>query len=205
MSLYLIRHGETAHNRDGLGLGSADVALTDQGQQQAKAIATRFADEPLARVLASPLRRASFIAEVLAASTGADLTIREELVEMDVGQTEHLAFAEMGERFPDFLAEWRAPDPTVVAMPGGESLADVDRRLLPLIEELQTAPDDSGAIAVVSHNFVLRILVCRLLGLELAAFRSFATDLASVSKLTLRSGHATIEFLNDRCHLPDPG
>ncbi len=203
MNLYLIRHGETAHNRDGLGLGRADVPLTDYGQRQADAVVARLAAEPPTRILTSPLSRARVIAEALSAESGAPLAVREELVELDVGETEHLSFAEMGERFPDFLAEWRSADPALISMPGGESLADVAARLVPLVDELQAAPDDAGAVAVVSHNFVLRLLICRLLGLEPAAFRGFATDLASVSKLALRRGQATVEILNDCCHVPD--
>ncbi len=202
MRLYLVRHGETAYNRDGLGLGVADPPLTDRGLRQTAAAVERLAGEPVDRILTSPLTRAAAIARGLAERTGAPLDVREELIEMDVGETEGLPFREMRERFPAFIEAWRAPDPSDVAMPGGESLAQVAARLEPLAGELHALPEQSTVVAV-SHNFVLRLLICRLLGLEVAAFRAFSLDLASVSALSLRTGQASLRTLNDRCHLDE--
>ncbi len=204
MRLYLVRHGETAHNRDGLGLGREDAQLTELGLRQTAAAVERLAGEPPDRILTSPLTRAASIARGLAERTGAPLGIREALTEMDVGETEGLPFAEMRARFPDFLEQWRAPDPSDVRMPGGESLAQVASRLEPLIAELRALPDEHTVVAV-SHNFVVRLLICRLLGLEIAAFRAFSVDLASVSTLSLRGEWASLRSLNDTSHLPvDP-
>lgn len=200
MRLYLVRHGETAYNRDGLGLGIADPPLTDLGLRQTSAAVERLATEPVDRIFTSPLGRAAAIARGLAERTGAPLDVRDHLIEMDVGETEGMPFAEMRRRFPGFLEAWRAPDPTDVVMPGGESLADVAARLEPFAAELHALPDESSAVAV-SHNFVLRLLICRLLGLEVAAFRAFSLDLASVSTLSLRAGQASLRTLNNRCHL----
>ena len=203
MNLHLVRHGETAYNRDGLCLGRADVPLTDLGWRQAKAVVVRLVEEHPARILASPLVRAAAIAEELADHTGAPLMLREELIEMDVGNTEGLTFLAMAERFPEFIRRWRESNPSDVSMPGGESLRDVAVRLDPLIKELLSASDQPGDVVLVSHNFVLRLLVCRLLGLELASFRFFSTDLASVSTFVLRDGRTTVVSLNDVCHVPE--
>ena len=200
MRLSLVRHGETAYNRDGLGLGVADPPLTDLGRRQTAAAVERLAAEPIDRILTSPLARAAALAGGLAERTGAPCEVRGELIEMDVGETEGMPFAEMRKRFPGFLEAWRAPDPAAVAMPGGESLAQVAARLEPLVAELRALPDDAAVVAV-SHNFVVRLLLCRLLGLEIAAFRAFSLDLASISTLSLRAGQASLRTLNDRCHL----
>ncbi len=201
--LHLVRHGETAHNRDGIGLGRADVPLTERGRRQAGAAVERLALAPPGRILTSPLARAGAIARPLAERTGAPLEVRAELIELDVGETEGLPLGEIVERFPAFAAAWRGPDQVAAAMPGGESLAQLAARLEPLAAELFALPDEGGGdVAVVSHNFVLRLLVCRLLGLDPAAFRAFTIDLASISTLSLRRGRAVVERLNDRCHLP---
>ena len=201
MRLHLVRHGQTASNRDGVGLGRADVPLTEHGQWQARAAVERLAREPLARVLTSPLARAAAIARPLAARAGVPLETRAELIELDVGETEGLPLAEISARFPEFAAAWRGPDAVRTPMPGGESLAELAARLEPLAAELLALADGGGDIAVVSHNFVLRLLVCRLLGIEPDAFRSLAVDLASVSTLSTRRGRVVAERLNDRCHL----
>ncbi|MBH77640.1 MAG: hypothetical protein CL897_05375 [Dehalococcoidia bacterium] len=202
MRLLLVRHGETAYNRDGLGLGVADAPLTPIGLQQTAKAVECLSDESVTHILTSPLQRALGIAKGLAAVTGVAAEVRDELIEMDVGETEGVPFGEMNERFPGFLEAWNGVDPSGVVIPGGESLMDVSTRIESLVLELQALPEES-VVAVVSHNFVLRLLISRLLGLELPAFRSFRIDLASISTLMLRAGEASLRTLNDCCHLDE--
>lgn len=199
MILYLVRHGETAANRDGLGLGRADLPLTARGEQQAAALARRFAGEPLDRILSSPLDRCRTTASYLADSRGLVVEHRDELLELDVGHTEGMTFPAMSTRFSDFLAAWSGPDGHTTPMPGGESIEDLHRRLAPLLDELRSG--DSTRVALVTHNFVIRVALCHLLGTSLDRFRSFAVDLASVTTVNIREGRAIIRSLNDCCHL----
>ena len=199
MILYLVRHGQTAHNRDGVGLGRDDIPLTELGEQQAAALGTLFAQRPLDRVICSPLRRASETAVALAGKSAVPLDVDPALTEMDVGATEGLSFAEMDVRFPEFLAAWRGDHPEDVDMPGGESLRDVATRLEPLVARLRRG--GPGTLVVVSHNFVLKVLLCELLGLPLNQFRVFTIDVASLSTITIERGRLNIKALNDCCHL----
>lgn len=199
MLLYLVRHGETGPNRDGLGLGRADVPLTARGLAQSEAVARRLAGDPITRILSSPLQRAATIASAIGRARGVAVELREELAEMDIGETEGLAFAEMRARFPDFLAHWTGPGAAGVRMPGGESLDDVRDRIVPLLAELRDGSEQ--AVAVVSHNFVIRVMLCELLGLPSSSFRSFGVELASVSAISLDHGRVNLRFLNDCCHL----
>lgn len=199
MILYLVRHGETGYNRDGLALGRADVPLTELGERQAAAAGARLAGQPLARILSSPLTRALSTARAIAGERGVPIEVCHELIEMDIGETEGLSFVEMRERHAGLLQEWAGPGGHATTMPGGENLEGVDMRLAALLESLRAEP--SEALAVVSHNFVLRVMLCRLLGLELSAFRSMSVDLASISSLSIRNGRIAVRSLNDCCHL----
>ena len=199
--IYLVRHGETAHNRDGIGLGRSDVPLTDHGRAQAAAVGSRFANVLVERVFSSPLSRAKTVADALAGRSGLVPIVHEALLEMDVGETEGLAFPEMRQRYPTFLSEWASQSGHRVQMPGGESIEDVARRLAPFVEILRTL--NATSVAVVSHNFVLRVVLCDLMGVGPAAFRSFTVDLASVSAVSIDRGRVSLHYLNDRCHLAD--
>jgi alpha-ribazole phosphatase len=200
MSLvYLVRHGESDHNAQERGLGRADVPLSERGLEQAKLIAARFARVPLDAVLSSPLQRALVIARAIAEQHALAVDIRPELTELDVGEIEGLAYAEIRDRFPDFYAAWTGDDPVDVAMPGGESIAGLAERLAPLARDLLDGPD--RVIVVVSHNFTLRVLVCLLLGIHIASFRNFRLDLGSVTTISIQHGRAAIQALNDVCHL----
>ncbi len=201
MKLYLVRHGQTASNREGVGLGREDVALTEFGQRQAARLAVRMAGVPLDRVVTSPLLRARQTATEFASKLSLEVEADDALLELDVGATEGMPFPEMREKYPDFLRLWASPECAHVRMPGGESLQDLSDRLDPFVEHLHEAQAES--LAVVSHNFTTKILLCRLLDLPLAAFRHFATDLASVSVLDVRGGRTEVLLLNDTCHLQD--
>lgn len=199
MILYLVRHGETTYNRDGLALGQADAPLTETGHRQVGAVVARLSAEPLERILSSPLSRALTLANAIAGERATLVEARPELIELDVGSTEGTTFTDMRQRHAELLREWAGPEGHRTTMPGGESLADLDRRLAPLMEELLAEPWE--AVAVVSHNFVLRVMLCRLLGMELSAFRTMSVDLASISSLVVRNERVTIRSINDCCHL----
>lgn len=201
MKIYLLRHGETAQNRDGQGLGRADVVLTTLGKAQARASAEALIGVSLEAVYSSPLGRAVATAEVLAAINRVPVELRNELTELDVGETEGMPFAQVFERYPEFIQQWRGPDAVSVRMPGGESIADLVLRLAPFADELRARAGDREAVAVVSHNFVTRVLICLLAGVDVSRFRSFNVDLASISTIRLESEQAVIERLNDVCHL----
>ncbi len=199
MSIFLVRHGETAFNRDGQGLGRADLPLTEVGTAQASAVAERLSGCGVTRVISSPLARAFTVAQLVAGRHGISAEPLDALLELDVGETEGLEFSEMRLRFPEFLAEWASDRGWKVRMPGGESIEDLALRLKPLTAELLQS--EHGDTVVVSHNFVLRTLLCSLLDLELGGFRAFQTDLASVTCLTVRNGRVGVAFSNDTCHL----
>jgi len=113
--------------------------------------------------------------------------------------TEGMTFGVLREKYAEFLLEWSGPNGHQAVMPGGESLVDVAARVEPFVEEIRRQEYDQ--VVVVSHNFVQRILFCRLVGLPLASFRSVVFDVASLSTLSLISNRISILRLNDNCHL----
>ena len=58
LTVYLIRHGETAWNKEGRCQGVTDIPLTETGRRQARAVANTLERIPLCRILTSPLQRA---------------------------------------------------------------------------------------------------------------------------------------------------
>ena len=166
MRLILVRHGETEHNRGKLTLGRADVPLNDRGRAQARALAASFTHPPAA-IYASPLARSFETARPMSAATGVAVVTEPGLIEMDVGEMEHLSGAELRERYPDFLRLWLSGDAADARMPGGETLREVQERAWPAIELMQAAHPEAEVVAV-THNFVIATAVCRALNLPLS-------------------------------------
>jgi broad specificity phosphatase PhoE len=203
MRLVLVRHGETEHNRGGLTLGSFDAPLNDRGRAMAAAVAASFRRAPAA-LYASPLSRARDTAESIGAHTGVAVVIEPALVEMNVGEMEHLAPAELRARYPEFLRQWLSADAGDARMPGGETLREVQDRAWAAVERMR-ALHPEGEVVAVTHNFVILVLMCRALELPLAGFRRLKQDLAARSILEVREGGAVLLQMNDRAHLLTAG
>jgi broad specificity phosphatase PhoE len=80
-----------------------------------------------------------------------------------------------------------------------ESIDDVAERLESFVEELRCL--DLPAVAVVSHNFITKLLLCDLMGLGRDGFRQVGADLGSITTLGIDRGRVSLHQLNDTCHL----
>ena len=200
MRLYLVRHGETESNRLGLALGRDDVPLNERGLRQAGQVAGALAGESLAAVYSSPLQRTLNTARAIAEGHGLEVRVEERLIEMEIGEVEGLPFAEVRSRYPDFLEMWASPEGPTRPMPGGERLLDVQERAWSAVNDLAGRHGD-GAVAAVTHNFVILSLLARVLGIELAQFRRLRHSVGAIAELEFSPKRVMVVRLNDTCHL----
>ena len=205
LTVYLIRHGETFWNREGRCQGVSDIALTELGRQQARAIAQALAETPLSLVLSSALHRSKETASLIAASHGLPIETRPELNEWHQGELEGLTGAELLSQHQPYFTRWRQ-DPANTPPPGGESLQALRARAWPVIDNLRER-DLHGPVAVVSHSMTLSTILCTALGLDLANVHRLRVDIASKSKITFSSlglfSTWILTSLNDRHHLKE--
>jgi len=199
MRLVLVRHGETDHNRGQRTLGRFDAPLNERGRAQAAALAASFVSPPAA-IYASPLSRAMDTATAIGARFGLPLAVEPDLIEMDVGEMEHLRPAELRERYPDFLRSWLSEEAGDARMPGGETLREVQERAWRAVERARAAHPD-GEVVAVTHNFVILTVLCRGIGLPLERFRRLRHGLAAKSVLEMGEAGGILVLLNDRSHL----
>lgn len=203
MRLILVRHGETEYNADGLTLGRHDAPLNERGRAQADALAASFRDAPAA-IYSSPLERAVTTAQKISEQTGVAFEIEPGLIEMDVGELEHLTRDQLRTRHPEFLRRWLSGEVADARMPGGEALRDVQDRAWNAVERIHDA-HPMGDVVAVTHNFVILSLVCRSLNLPLAEFRHLRQALAAKTVIDVRDGATTLLQLNDNAHVLDAG
>jgi len=198
--LYLVRHGETDHNRNSLALGRADVPLNDRGVSQVARLGESLAGEPISAIYSSPLARALQTANAVASQRGVKVQVRPGLIEMDIGEAEGLTFSEVRERFPGLLETWVTDDGPQQQMPGGERLVDVQKRAWDCVQSLATLhPDDT--ICGVTHNFVILSILTTALGIDLSGFRRLRHSVGAVSVLDFGPSRIRVKRMNDTCHL----
>jgi len=152
-TLIVIRHGETAWNREKRMQGTTDTLLSDIGRAQAQALGRRLAEREFDGLYSSDLSRARDTARAIAERTGCELVTDPRLQERRFGIFEGLTHAEIASRYPDELARFQSRDPDWT-VPGGESAAAFMRRCLGCLEEL-AGRHRRREIVVVTHGLVL--------------------------------------------------
>ena len=148
--IYLIRHG-LPDFPDGkrMCLGVTDIPLGPEGLAQAREMASRL--PPVTAVYSSPLLRA----RQTAAAIGQDVTVIEDLREMDAGAWDGLTFEEIRLRYPELYAA-RGTNPNLLP-PGAEDHAAGLRRFRAALEKI--ARECPGDAAVVAHGGVMGQLI----------------------------------------------
>jgi broad specificity phosphatase PhoE len=155
--IVLWRHGRTAWNLENRFQGKTDIPLDEVGLAQAERAARLLAALEPTAIVASPLQRATATAQALAARTGLPLSHDPDLVERDGGEWEGLTGAEIRARYPAEHAIWQPP--------GGETSAEVAKRVGGALERAAERLEDGGLVVVASHGAALRLGMCQLLGL----------------------------------------
>lgn len=145
----LVRHGESAWNRDGRIQGQRDPALSPRGRRQAEAVARRLAADPdgWAALYASDLARAARTAVVIGVRLGLPVELDPGLRERGQGRLEGLTADEALRVYPDF----DAPDV------GREPADRFGERCLAGLRRV-TARHRTGRVVVVTHGGVIRRL-----------------------------------------------
>ncbi len=200
MNLILIRHGETAWNKQRRIQGSrSNTQLNETGYAQADRIAALLKQQRIDAIYSSPLKRAVNTAQTLATACGPQVRTVPELQEIDAGELDGLSEKEMGQGHLVFWNEWRKGDPSL-HLPGGESLEDLQKRVGWAVERiLERHTDDT--VAVVGHLFTNLVIICRALGLDLHNIRRLRLALASISIVEFTTQGNTLLLFNDTCHL----
>jgi len=195
---YLIRHGETTWNAREIFQGKQDAPLSDKGLMQAQLTSNIAAKIGKATIWCSPLLRARQTARPLAERGGYEIFIEDGLMEIDHGAWECLHVEEVKRLYPKLFEQWhRQPDK--VLMPGGESLKDVQERALKVIDKIRR--QNEGQAIIITHDAVIKCLLCHWLGLPLSVFWRFRFANCSVSIVEEEEASATVLLLGDICHL----
>jgi broad specificity phosphatase PhoE len=178
MQLYVVRHGETAWNKEEVFRGRKDVPLNKTGQKQAQLTGQYFLNKGIARIFSSPLGRAIQTAEGISKATKMPIEVIDELTDMNFGAWEGLTLREVEKLYPEELKVWQQ-SPHKFHARDGESLGDVRRRVTKGIQKVVT--DEKAPIVLVSHRVICKIIFLNALMLRSRYFWKIRFDPASVT------------------------
>jgi broad specificity phosphatase PhoE len=181
-TIHLVRHA--AHDLvDRVLVGRDDgVGLSGAGFRQAQALATRFAGGRIATVQSSPQLRAQQTAQPIAEMRGVPLRTAQELDELDMGAWTDRSFAEL--KHDPRWQLWNAQRANT-RPPQGESMRELQRRVLGYLHYLATTYDGEDVV-IVTHAEPIRAAVLHYLQRSLDDFATVQIAPASVTTILVR-------------------
>jgi broad specificity phosphatase PhoE len=195
----LMRHGETAWNREGRVMGRSPVDLNASGRAQVSALLNKMRALAPDLIVTSPLERARQSAEIISQGLGG-VAVREEpqIAEVLYGRWEGMTYDDLIVD-PGYL-RYR-DEPINSPTPGGETIVEVQARGVEAVMRT-LAENDGQRVLFVSHGDIIRTVLCHFIALELRHFRRIRIDNAAVSAIQVAGNFAELKFLN---LLPDIG
>ncbi len=200
LTLYFLRHGQTAFSRENVFCGSIDPELTDAGLEMAQAFASAYHDIPWNAIFASPMQRTKATAKPLCEALGMQWELRDGLKEINYGKWERQTVATVSRDYHDDYIRWSA-DPAWYPPTEGELAVAIASRSMVVIEEIKQRYS-TGNVLIVSHKATIRIMLCSLLGIDVGRFRyRLGCPVGSVSIVEFGSHGPLLRALAERTHL----
>jgi probable phosphoglycerate mutase len=167
-------------------------ALDEQGYREAGLVARALASRPVRSVISSPIERAQQTAAPIAAAADVQLVLESDLTEVDFGAWTGIRFADLYD-----VPEWRRFNSfrSTIAPPGGETMLDVQKRVLAVVLRLRAAWPDAELV-LVSHGDIIKAALAHFLGTPLDLFRRIEIAPASRSIIALGDDWVRIDAVN---------
>ncbi len=233
MKLYLVRHGASTGNTPGNLLGHSDHPLTKAGASQARAVAARLAPLGPMPVYCSDLVRARETAQHIArmwAGTSSEGRAGSSAVPVNDSRLRELSLGSYeGRSWDEYLADEdlnaaMIVDPLHTRMPGGESVAQMQERVLAAVHEIVVrhggkeaaqqgdcgasvplgalqCSEASAAACVVAHDGPIRAILNHFLGVRVDRWWALTTTHGGLSLLEWSHGWVNVRFVNEIGHL----
>jgi probable phosphoglycerate mutase len=191
--LVLVRHAVTAQTGPLLSGRAPGIDLSDKGREQAKALGERLAKLPVAIVYASPIERTTQTAAAVAEHHGLEVQALPGVIEADYGEWTGGKLSELAK-----TDLWKTVQraPSRARFPDGESLAEMQTRMVTALEEV-VARHPGELVVVVSHADPIKAAIAHYTGVHLDLFQRIVVSPASVTVFELSAHGAAMLKCND--------
>jgi probable phosphoglycerate mutase len=189
----LVRHAVTAQTGPMLSGRTPGIDLSDRGREQAKALGERLAKLPITVVYASPIERTTQTAAAVAEHHGLTVQPLPGVIEADYGEW-------TGGQLSDLAKTdlWKTVQrsPSRARFPNGESLAEMQTRMVVALEEV-VVRHRGELVVVVSHADPIKAAIAHYTGVHLDLFQRIVVSPASVTVFELGEHGAAMVKCND--------
>lgn len=193
-TFYIIRH---AHKEKGNfynpQLRHQDEPINQQGQAEARKLWSYLCDKNISAIYISGYQRTAQTIDYVAGQAGIMPIVDERLNEIDNGRFDGLSEAEIQQNYPDILKAYRERSADF-RFPDGETGEDVRHRMASFLEEKRQAhPEES--IVIVTHEGLIRLTACHILGLPVFHRWNFHVDYCGIMEITYQPEYRAWKLL----------
>ena len=193
-TIFLVRHAEAAGiDQEKRYLGQQNPDLSSVGIHQAEKLRRAFRSYPIQAVFTSDLLRAVHTALLIVKDHHCQPERIRGFREISLGEWEGRTFQEVQAQYPEEY-EQRGQDIVNYRTPGGESFADLQKRVLPAFTEVMERT--KGNSVIVAHAGVNRVILCHIMQRPLKELFSIPQDYAAVNILRKNMGSYRVVAVN---------
>jgi len=198
MKILVIRHGQSEGDITNVIEGRYDAPLTELGIKQAKLMANWVAEKySIDKIFASPLKRASKVAEILGSRINLDIVYNDDMMEWNTGLISGLKKEEVRARYPE--PEVKYPHTAVYEQ---ESNIDLRMRAETVLSRLINENPPDSTIAIVSHGLFIWNLGYSFLRLPVTSnLVQFPIGDTGIHEWRIDGESRTVVHVNQRRHL----
>ncbi|MEP2772303.1 MAG: histidine phosphatase family protein [Fulvivirga sp.] len=198
--IYLVRHGQTDYNLNGIVQGSGiDASLNEKGQQQADIFYSSFSSVAFDKVYTSALKRSIQSVQQFI-DDGVPHQVVPELNEINWGTREGIKITpEEDEYYHSVIKKWQEGDVSL-EIEGGESPQQVFERQTKALDVI-LANHTEETILICMHGRAMRILLCQMLNYPLHCMDMFEHSNLCLYKLNYTGNMFSVELFNYTAHL----
>lgn len=199
-TIMLIRHGETEWNILGKFQGSTDIPLSNEGIRQAFMLKERLKSD-FDYIFSSPLKRAYETAKILCDESGKQVSIAEEIREINFGEWEGLTVKGIAEKYPDIFNEWRNDKREGKFCGGDMSTLNASIRAKNCIMEIANK-HKGKKIVIVAHGGIIKASLIGIFEWDMSMYHKIALGNTCVNTITFNDDmKPALLGLNDTNHL----
>ncbi|WBM69606.1 adenosylcobalamin/alpha-ribazole phosphatase [Buttiauxella sp. WJP83] len=196
MKLWLVRHGQSQANVDGLYSGISETPLTEQGIVQAQAVGNFLNHVEFEKVLCSELGRAQHTMQLILQQRRIPVITEPRLNEMNFGDWEMCHHRDLQRVDAKNYAAW-CEDWQNVVPNNGEGFQRFSERVREFAASISSLHQEENLL-IVSHQGVLSLLIATLLNMPPASLWHFVIEQGAWSCVEIHDGFTTLRTLNNR-------
>ena len=196
--IYLVRHGRTTANKDGILAGrTKGVNLDSEGLKQVLNTSFVLSDVKFKKIFSSPMERCIATTEIILKNNNhkSKFLISNDLNECDYGKWQN-------KKLKDLRKEklWKQVQncPSKVTFPGGESFNNILNRFKKFIIKESSKLKKDENLLIVSHGDPIRLFLAFSLGIEMDKFQKVMIDPSSISIVDIWKKNIIVKSMNNR-------